>query len=147
MGYIKSVFCSIATIPVFYITAVLFGAPLLSNFDDTFVFSAVLALFASFPLFYSTNGDFDQLCDIVLDYNFSSKSQYFAHRCAVGSLAGAWLGAIVIPLDWDRWWQKWPIPCLFGIFIGALLGLLVAQIQLYFGWGKASRFKRHFKII
>lgn len=25
-------------------------------------------------------------------------------------VAGSWLGCVVIPLDWDAPWQKWPIP-------------------------------------
>ena len=28
-----------------------------------------------------------------------------------GASLGAWCGAMVIPLDWDRPWQKWPVPC------------------------------------
>ncbi|OAD56239.1 Phosphatidylinositol-glycan biosynthesis class F protein [Eufriesea mexicana] len=39
------------------------------------------------------------------------------------TLLGTWLGAIVIPLDWDRPWQVWPIPCV----LGALLGYTVAH--------------------
>ena len=33
---------------------------------------------------------------------------------AWGSLAGAWMGAIPIPLDWDRPWQRWPVTCVAG---------------------------------
>lgn len=39
------------------------------------------------------------------------------------TILGTWLGATVIPLDWDRPWQVWPIPCV----IGALLGYLIAH--------------------
>lgn len=42
---------------------------------------------------------------------------------AVFSLIGAWVGAFVIPLDWDRLWQNWPISCC----IGAALGYAVAH--------------------
>lgn len=27
------------------------------------------------------------------------------HLGGVGTVLGAWVSAIVIPLDWDRWWQ------------------------------------------
>ena len=36
-------------------------------------------------------------------------------------------GALVIPLDWDRWWQEWPIPSCFGALIGFLIGALISR--------------------
>ncbi|GAB1868094.1 hypothetical protein CAJAP_09173 [Camponotus japonicus] len=42
------------------------------------------------------------------------------------TILGTWLGAIVNPLDWDRPWQAWPIPCI----IGALLGYLIAHFVI-----------------
>lgn len=42
---------------------------------------------------------------------------------------GAWLGAIPIPLDWDRDWQKWPVTIVVGAYLGwsvfRLLGVYV----------------------
>ena len=35
---------------------------------------------------------------------------------------GAWLGAVPIPLDWDRDWQKWPVTVVTGAYIGFLVG-------------------------
>jgi len=32
-----------------------------------------------------------------------------------------WMGAIAVPLDWDRPWQKWPIPCLLSATASQLL--------------------------
>lgn len=50
--------------------------------------------------------------------------------CAVGALAlGSWLGALPMPLDADRPWQRWPVPVTWGGLLGwtggAVLGLLV----------------------
>ncbi|KAK2580761.1 hypothetical protein KPH14_011384 [Odynerus spinipes] len=44
------------------------------------------------------------------------------------TLLGTWMGAIVIPLDWDRPWQVWPIPCVTG----ALLGYMIAHFIILF---------------
>ncbi|PSN45698.1 hypothetical protein C0J52_11949 [Blattella germanica] len=47
------------------------------------------------------------------------------------TLFGAWLGAFVIPLDWDRPWQEWPIPCSTGAmlgFTGANLLMLINMV-------------------
>lgn len=41
---------------------------------------------------------------------------------SVGTALGAWLGAIPIPLDWDREWQKWPVTIVAGMYAGAVMG-------------------------
>lgn len=41
---------------------------------------------------------------------------------ALGACVGAWLGAIPIPLDWDREWQKWPVTIVCGLYLGAIVG-------------------------
>ncbi|CAG8603084.1 22137_t:CDS:2, partial [Dentiscutata erythropus] len=51
----------------------------------------------------------------------------------VSTVIGAWLGAIVIPLDWDRPWQMWPIPCVIGGFIGHVIGSIISLFVCYFG--------------
>lgn len=40
----------------------------------------------------------------------------------VGACLGAWLGAVPIPLDWDREWQKWPVTIVVGTYLGYCLG-------------------------
>ena len=49
----------------------------------------------------------------------------------VGSVFGAWLGAVPIPLDWDREWQKWPVTIVVGTYLGGLLGAKVAGLLVY----------------
>lgn len=46
---------------------------------------------------------------------------------------GAWIGAIPIPLDWDREWQKWPVTILTGLYCGAVVGKLVGG-YVFKGW-------------
>lgn len=43
----------------------------------------------------------------------------------VGAVVGAWLGAIPIPLDWDRVWQRWPVTPLVGAVGGWAVGRVV----------------------
>jgi len=40
----------------------------------------------------------------------------------IGTVVGAWLGAIPIPLDWDREWQKWPVTIVTGAYVGWAVG-------------------------
>lgn len=57
------------------------------------------------------------------------------------TLLGAWLGAIVIPLDWDRPWQVWPVPCYFGGLLGNVVGNMA---NLAFTMQSSSKDKRSF---
>lgn len=41
---------------------------------------------------------------------------------SIGTIIGAWLGAVPIPLDWDREWQKWPVTVLLGAVGGWAIG-------------------------
>lgn len=41
---------------------------------------------------------------------------------ALGTIIGAWIGAIPIPLDWDRDWQKWPVTVVTGAYMGWAVG-------------------------
>ena len=47
---------------------------------------------------------------------------------AWGAALGAWLGAIVVPLDWDRAWQVWPTPCVLGAICGHTFALAMATL-------------------
>ena len=52
---------------------------------------------------------------------------------SLGALGGAWLGAIPIPLDWDREWQKWPVTVVVGAYCGAVVGKLMGGL-VFKGW-------------
>ena len=48
----------------------------------------------------------------------------------VGCVVGAWLGAVPIPLDWDRDWQKWPVTIVTGVYIGFVVGRYAGEYVL-----------------
>ncbi|MFH4980187.1 hypothetical protein AB6A40_006896 [Gnathostoma spinigerum] len=114
----------------FYILAVLFGAPFLSHFLATFIFSIVVSIVSVLPLAITIK-DFDEFEKVVLNCRPTNRYQLLAHRFSLGGVIGAWSGAIVIPLDWDRWWQRWPLPCIFGCLLFALIGFIVSQFELH----------------
>jgi phosphatidylinositol glycan class F len=47
---------------------------------------------------------------------------------ARGAVLGAWLSAIVVPLDWDRAWQRWPVPGVAAALLGYAIGLASAAL-------------------
>ncbi|OAA70984.1 GPI biosynthesis protein Pig-F [Akanthomyces lecanii RCEF 1005] len=118
---------STLTIPALYALLVLFGAPFLEHTAGTVLCAAHFALLAVFPLVYARGLDRPALVAVAgaaapLDETFGG---------LVGAAAGAWLGAVPIPLDWDRDWQRWPVTIVVGAYLGAAAGSLLAGTVLY----------------
>ncbi|CCE63226.1 hypothetical protein TPHA_0E01310 [Tetrapisispora phaffii CBS 4417] len=86
---------------------ILFGAPLIDKSKETLLL-ALHASFLAYPAIYS-----------VFNCNFKvgTWKKYF-----IFIILGGWISCIVIPLDWDREWQAWPIPVVIGSYIGAFFG-------------------------
>lgn len=75
-------------------------------------------MLAAFPVFYARGVDAQAMLAIAgayapLDETFGG---------LLGAVLGAWLGAVPIPLDWDREWQKWPVTIVVGMYMGYALG-------------------------
>lgn len=124
--------CLLGAWAVWYLIAVLFGAPLLSAQAETGAFAGVQALLTGLPaLFVCAN--WWSWARLYLDWDWESRAELRALATSLGAAAGAWLGAIPIPLDWDRWWQEWPITCVVGGVLGAIVGAgPVTQTLLYY---------------
>ncbi len=106
--------------PILASLQVLFGAPITTHISQTLLSSSHLALLALFPLVYVHGSDGSKWREIVSVY--SPMDEVFGG--ALGCFLGAWLGAVPIPLDWDRDWQKWPITIVTGAYAGYIVGKL-----------------------
>ena len=107
---------------IVYAILVLFGAPLVGFVPHTFILAFYVALFTCFPVVPLLSVDsrkwylFITLQKNAFISNFqetsgssiSASSRNTLLECwggFIGCLLGTWLGAIPIPLDWDRKWQ------------------------------------------
>lgn len=118
----------VLTIATCYVFIVLFGADLLDNIEGTFVFSCTLATLIIVPLCCNAGTkSFMLLC-------LQEKPVGLLQKCIVNAshsvIVGAWFGAFVIPLDWDRPWQTWPIPCVIGSLAGYTAGQVISFFRL-----------------
>ncbi|KAG5996019.1 hypothetical protein E4U54_002682 [Claviceps lovelessii] len=118
--------------PIIHILFILFGAPFLTHPAHTLLCAAHFSLLAIFPIFYTRGSDGQAWLSVVsasapLDETFGALA---------GAVLGSWLGAVPIPLDWDREWQKWPVTILVGLYAGSLLGSAMSG-RLFYGnsWG------------
>lgn len=123
-AFLSLLLSTVAGAPLAGITLILFGAPLTTHFPHTFLCAAHISLLASVPLIYVHGVDGERWREIVgllppIDEVFGA---------ALGTLMGAWLGAVPIPLDWDREWQKWPVTIVTGAYIGFAVGKLAGGL-------------------
>ncbi|KAI4191987.1 MAG: hypothetical protein LQ348_003316, partial [Seirophora lacunosa] len=116
---------SLAT-PILLVLLILFGAPLTTHFAHNLLCATHMALLALTPLFYVYGVDpalWREICSASLPGDA-------VWGGTVGTVVGAWLGAVPIPLDWDREWQKWPVTIITGAYVGWAVGRLVGEFLL-----------------
>jgi len=112
-----------------YIT-VCFGAPLLSSWSETGTFCLLLTLLTSYPALLVLGPSPSSLYWVYTSKPSSPLLSTLFLNC-ICTLVGAWLGAFPIPLDWDRPWQVWPVPCCLGAVGGHVLGSVVGACRVW----------------
>ncbi|KAK3931400.1 Phosphatidylinositol-glycan biosynthesis class F protein [Frankliniella fusca] len=114
----------------YFIIAVLFGAEFLKKNEETFMLSLLLMMLTALPACLHLGPNY-ALAAVLGDEKASLNplSPVLQHIVRV-TLLGAWLGAFVIPLDWDRPWQEWPVPCCVGALMGYVAAHATAMIQV-----------------
>ncbi|RNA19869.1 phosphatidylinositol-glycan biosynthesis class F [Brachionus plicatilis] len=115
-----------------YLVAVSFGAYLIEDFLATLIFSIFLSLISVMPflIMIKHKSPIELLERLLFRQEYKTNIEQALSRVSRGSIIGAWFGALVIPLDWDKWWQKWPISCIIGAVVGILVSLLINLIKL-----------------
>lgn len=103
---------------IYYFIIIILGAPLFSQHEETTMLTIILTCLTFVPasLHLGVNTAIN-----ILKGTETQQGNLFIDAAKIvvkTTLLGTWLGAIVIPLDWDRPWQVWPIPCAIGAFLG-----------------------------
>ncbi|CAO0789668.1 unnamed protein product [Mucor circinelloides] len=124
VGY--SILATATATGVLHVLTVLFGAPLIEKIPNTFLFAAYLSILTVMPCYES----FQETAwiKVFLQHSPTTTSEIYAYAQAICALSGAWIGAIVLPLDWDREWQAWPISCVISTYVGHSVGVLAAFV-------------------
>ncbi|KAI9035602.1 PIG-F family protein [Aspergillus affinis] len=113
--------------PVFAALLVLFGAPITTHHLQTLLCAAHMALLTSTGLIYVHGVD----GSVWKEVWGAARPLDVVWGGALGTGLGAWLGAVPIPLDWDRPWQAYPITILVGAYIGYALGVGLGRTVLF----------------
>ncbi|KAL3232101.1 Glycosylphosphatidylinositol anchor biosynthesis protein 11 [Nakaseomyces bracarensis] len=106
LAFFSLLACGLLSIPVLAII-ILFGAPLLELIEETWLL-ALHCSYLAYPAVYSL---------FTCDFKVGIWKKYF-----IMIVVGCWISCVVIPLDWDRDWQAWPIPIVIGGYLGAFVG-------------------------
>ncbi|GAA5831620.1 hypothetical protein JCM3766R1_004955 [Sporobolomyces carnicolor] len=117
-----------------HVCAVLLGASLVTNVAETALLSLLVSILAVLPLAIAAppvlapTAATDRYVWLRL---FSSVSpnddlELALLAPALGAIVGCWLGAVPIPLDWDRPWQVWPTTCVIGALLGHATGSVIS---------------------
>lgn len=113
--------CQLLGTPILTGLLILFGAPLTTHVLHTALCAAHLSMLLALPLVYVHGIDKAVWREIACAFLPFDE----VWGASVGTAVGAWLGAVPIPLDWDREWQKWPVTIVTGAYIGYAIGKLV----------------------
>ncbi|CAK8686234.1 unnamed protein product [Clavelina lepadiformis] len=111
-----------------HIICVLFGAPLLSMVMETTSWASLVAVLITIPGLCMFGVDVEKWYQVIVCGEYKSQDERFIYIQTLGVVLGSWASAIVIPLDWDRPWQTWPIPCVVGCITGYLCAVMVSCV-------------------
>jgi phosphatidylinositol glycan class F len=122
------------SVSVVYFVTFTFGAYLFENVAETVLFGAFMSALCIMPtlMLCEHRNPLDPIDRVLLKNEFESSKERVLTNLAYGAIVGAWLGALVIPLDWDRWWQEWPVSCMMGASCGSVCGVLVDSVKRRF---------------
>lgn len=113
---------------LFHVIVVLFGAPVVDLMRHTFLLAVLLSSCVTMPLALHFGCAPRQWLDLLLDLRMRNLQEQYLVCSSIGSMIGAYVGALPIPLDWDRPWQQWPLTCVYGTLIGHAAGILVSIV-------------------
>lgn len=127
---LKSFIFFLGVIFCYFIGIILFGAPVLECHEETLMLSTLLTLLTVFSLILHCGVESSmQLLFGVKGYGKDTIIEMLVND-ALLAVCGAWLGAVVIPLDWNTPWQQWPIPCYLGCIGGYLLSNVLTVMKV-----------------
>lgn len=108
---------------VLYAAAAIFGAP--PRKGITAIWAAAQSAVTAVPIgLWAPTSSMMELHSFLM-FPFEWLRCHPLVVAGLASLLGAWLGSVVVPLDWGVWWQVWPISHSFAAVGGWLLGAAV----------------------
>ena len=129
---VKQLSCVFVGSITLHFLAVLMGAPVFDKTFETFQFSFLVTVCGIFPSLCCLGLNKKAWSQVHFLHKYNDELEFLSGTLAMTTIIGAWLGAFVIPLDWDRPWQIWPRSCVISSIAGYFLGLIISTVRLHF---------------
>jgi len=110
-----------------HVAIILMGAPLSTDVIETASLSVLTSCLVSTPaISLLSSSSLHVYLEVLLCGRFARDDtrSRFVYMQMIGVIVGTWMSVFAIPLDWDRPWQKWPIPLVIGAISGYCVMLL-----------------------
>ncbi|KAJ1832742.1 hypothetical protein LPJ63_003281 [Coemansia sp. RSA 2711] len=110
---------------------VLFGAPVSTHHSETLMAAVNVSLLAVTPAILTLKPSLSAWRHALLSAELKSIPEKWAAGFFWCTMVTTWASAYFIPMDWERPWQRWPIPIVGGAFLGNLIGLVFVLIRCF----------------
>eukprot|EP01111_Echinosteliopsis_oligospora_P015806 TRINITY_DN6368_c0_g1_i1.p1 TRINITY_DN6368_c0_g1~~TRINITY_DN6368_c0_g1_i1.p1 ORF type:complete len:203 (+),score=58.58 TRINITY_DN6368_c0_g1_i1:48-656(+) len=115
----------------FLIVGILFGVSPISDSIETIIWGAMMSSMVILPGGMLFGCEVHSWRLFIFSNTTKTEEEQRRYYAAIGAIFGAWVGAMLIPLDWDRPWQVWPLPCVYGGLIGYFVSIVFFYNLLY----------------
>ncbi|KTW26389.1 hypothetical protein T552_02871 [Pneumocystis carinii B80] len=110
---------------------ILYGAPVVSCLLETILSCLHLSVLGILPMICVFGVDIERYMELVsLELDLRDFQNFKLSMGFFGTFVGSWMGAMPILLDWNRDWQKWPIPVVLGGYLGYALSNFKKEEEL-----------------
>ncbi|OCF78926.1 hypothetical protein I204_00870 [Kwoniella mangroviensis CBS 8886] len=123
---------------VLYVLIISLGAPIDSHHLHTFLLSLHISILTVWPTVHALgvpsiydSGTYARfrMTRLFCEFRPETPLERALVYPVIGTLSGAWCGAIPIPLDWDRPWQNYPLTPTVGSILGFIVGGFVSWLH------------------
>ncbi|KAF0717001.1 hypothetical protein AaE_010950 [Aphanomyces astaci] len=119
-----------------HVIIVFFGAPVFQLSWKTFLLALVVSILTVPHValhFRPSSSGASPYIDLLLHAKYRNASELQMAWTSIGTVFGAYIGTVFIPLDWDRPWQQWPLPCVYGALYGHVVGIALSVVVAFTG--------------
>jgi len=129
--FLKVIVCIGSGTLAFMCGATFLGAPTSRHFMDTINWALWMSMLTVLPGACLLSSDLKDWKQVYILARWHSHEQMLCSLLFHATVLGAWVGAWVIPLDWEQAWQDWPVPCFLGALGGYFAGSVVFVLKLW----------------
>ena len=118
---------------LYHVVFVLLGAPLVTDVLCTAAMAVWLAVLTALPCSVLLGNDYTEWHRVLVRQEWLRPAERALCTFVSTVLLLTWASAFILPLDWDVWWQAWPIPCTAASFLSLPIACLLSWASLRWG--------------